>query len=329
MGGVLTGAGTRVNIQWESDFRSAESNPSPFVPGAGGTLDTAEAVNNITRITNFSKDVAAAMKAGAFEGAWSLSWDLTTPWWLRSIFGTPNTTDNGDGSHTHAYSLSSGDPDSFQILEGYETSTTAERALKGCVTGSARIEPSVDDDGGSRVTMEGFYAIEDTSTGVSLTSQDTIDEEVLNYADATLKRDGTAEALVQNATLDLSWEASRAIQTFGSRFATEYLVGLFSPTLDYSKLKTDAAALQDVYGGASATVVQEDIENSVSAELSLDNGKAAGSGINQHVYSLSGTYPESYGEDGIGQPTEAITENLSRPTTNVTVNVTNETATPP
>jgi len=331
MGGVATGADVRVNIQFEEpgNYRTLDTTREPFVPGANGTLDSAEAVNQITRITSFSEETAIELKAGPFDGAWSLSWDLTSPWYLEALFGPPSTTDNGDGSYTHTYDLSGNYPLPFQLFEGYETSTTAERQLEGCVPGTITVEPSTDDDGGSRVTMEGFYAYEETDTDVSLTSQDSVDESVLNYSDATLKVDGTAEAIVQNANLNMTWGASNAIQAFGSRFAIEYLVGSFEPELNYSKLKQDAAALQDVYGGASASVVQEDVTNKVSAELALDNGSAAGSGINKHVFSLSGTKPESYGEDGVGDPTAPITENLVRMLTDVSVDVTNETASPP
>lgn len=330
MGGVLTGADVRVNIQYEEpdNYRTLDSNRDPFVPGANGSLDTAEATNQITRITNFSKEVAVELKEGNFDGAWALSWDLSSPWYLESVFGAPNTTDNGDGSYTHTYDISNADPTPFQIFEGYETSTTAERVLKGCVPGSITVEPSTDDDGGSRVTMEGFYAIETADTGVSLTSQDDPGK-VLNYTDAELQVDGSAEAIMQSASLDLSWGATNAIQAFNSRFAIDYLVGSFEPMIDYSKLKQDAAALQDVYGGASATVVQEDLDNSVGTTMTFDNGSSAGSGINKHVFSATGTKPESYGEDGVGDPTSEIAENLNRMITDVTVDVTNETASPP
>jgi len=332
MGGVLTGGDVRVNIQYEEsdNYRTLDSTRDPFVPGANGTLDSAEAVNQITRITNFSKEVAIELKEGNFDGAWSLSWDLVSPWYLESVFGAPDTTDNGDGSYTHTYDITDSDPTPFQLFEGYETSTTAERVLKGCVPGSITVEPSTDDDGGSRVTMEGFYAIEETDTDVTLTDQDDPDGKVLNYTDAELTVDGTAEAIMQQASLNISWGASNAIQAFGSRFAIDYLVGSFEPMIDYSKLKTDAAALQDVYGGASATVVQEDLDNSVGTTLTFDNGDAAGSGINKHVFSLTGTKPESYDDsDGVGDATTAIAENLSRMALDCTVEVTNETASPP
>jgi hypothetical protein len=329
--GVLDGSEVRVNMQYEEagNYLTLDGTRSPFVPGSSGTLETAEATNNIVRITNFSKEVAVALKESNFDGAWSLSFGLTNPWWLESIYGSPSTTDNADGSYTHDYSLANGDARSFQIFEGYETSTKAERELQGCVTGRVAIEPSVTEDGETRVTMEGFYATEETNTGVTLTSQDGIDDDVLDYGDAALKRDGSTEALVQDATLELAWETAEVIRAFGSRVGVDFLLGLFTPSLDHSKIKQDADTLQDVYGGASATVVQESMDNSVSAELSFDNGVSAGSGINKHVYSLTSTLPNSYGEEGVGDANTALAESLNRPSTDAAASVTNETQSPP
>ena len=158
--GVLDGSEVRVNMQYEEagNYLTLDSTRDPFVPGSSGTLETAEATNNIVRITNFSEEVAVTLKESGFDGAWSLSFGLTNPWWLESIYGSPSTTDNADGSYTHDYSLANGDARSFQVFEGYETSTKAERKLQGCVTGRVSIEPSVTEDGETRVTMEGFYA---------------------------------------------------------------------------------------------------------------------------------------------------------------------------
>lgn len=326
--GVATGADTRVNLQFEEsgNYTTLDSSRSPFVPGGSGSLDTAQAANRIVRITNFSKDVAVALEESNFEGAFAMSWVLTNPWWLEGIFGSPTTVDNSDGSWTHTYSL--GSPLPFYIFEGYETSTTAERELKGCVPRGVQLQPEVGEDGGTRVTMDGFYATEETNTSVTLTSQDGLDDDVLDYADATLKRDGSAEALVQSATLSYGWRTAEPIYTFGQRTATDFVAGLLTPTLEYAKLKQDAATLQDVYGGASATTVQGDVTNKVSCELAWDNGAAAGSGINKHVYSLSTTAPASY-DDGGFSPASAITEQLNRTVTDVTVDVTNETSAAP
>lgn len=326
MGGVLTGAGTRVNLQWEQSYGTAESSPSPFVPGASATLDTAEATNNGTRITLPASKITVQIEEGTFDGAWAISGLLSDPWIFRSIYGSPSTTDNGDGTYTHTYSL--GEPDSFQILEGYETSQTDERTLKGCVTARFAVDPTVDQGEGAPFVMEGFYAgADDLDTSATLTGQDQFDENPLDYGDATLKVGGSAESIVQDASLELAWDPIEPIDAFGSRFAVDFVAGLFTPTVDYSKIKQDSDSLQDVYGGS--TSMQEDIENTKSFQLDFDNGKAAGSGKSRILFDAGVTFPEGYDEDGVGEPRSPITENLNRMIENVDVKATNETSSPP
>lgn len=321
---VLTGGETRVNTQWESAYKTLDGTASPFVPLANGSLDTAEATNNGTRATLPGSNVAVSIEPGTFDGAWALSGWLVDPWLLRSVYGAPTTVDNLDGSYTHTYSL--GEPDSFQLFEGYETSTTAERALKGCVTARVGVDPTVGQGAGIPATFEGFYATEDVSTAVTLKTQDTTDADLLHYGDLTLKRGGVAEAIVQNATLDLAWDPIEPIQAFGSRFALDFMAGLFTPTINYTQIKQDADALQDVYGGS--TSMQEDIPTA-KVELNADNGVAAGSGINQLNFEGSGSsFPESYG-DAAGNPRNPIEENLNRLITDIDVKATNEVATAP
>jgi len=324
--GVPTGADTRLNIQYEdtSSYKSADSNRDPFVPGANTTLDRREATNNGTRITLPASKTTVAIEPGTFEGAWAISGALTNPWLFESIYGAPNTTDNADGSYTHAYS--NVDVASFQTLIGYETSTTAESTLQGCVPARLVLDPTVGEDGVVPFTWEGFYAVEDTTTGGSLTSQDTLDEDTFDYGDARLDVDGTTQAIVQDASLELAINPIEAIQGFGSRFAIDYLSGLFEPTIDYTKIKQDSKSLQRVYGGA--TTMQEDVADDDPLTLDFDNGVSAGNGINQITLNGSGGFPESYSDSG-GDPRQAIEEELNDMLQGVSADATNETATPP
>lgn len=323
---VLTGAGTRVNVQWESTYKTLDGTASPFVPGANCRLATAQATNNGTRITLPASQVAVDIEEGTFDGAWALEGVLTNPWLFQSIYGAPSTVDNGDGTFTHTYSL--GGPDSFHILEGYETSQNDERKLQGCVTARWACDPTVDAGEGTPWVAEGFYATESVVEATTLTSQDTLDEDPLDYGDATLSLGGAAESIVQNASLELAWDPIEPIQAFSSRFALDFVAGLFTPTVQYSKIKQDDASLTDTYGGS--TSMQEDIENQSKFELDFDNGIAAGSGKNRILFEGSGdSFPESYDEDGPGNPRQAILENLNRLIENIDVKATNETSSPP
>lgn len=327
MGGVLTGGKTRVNIQFEDpdNYGSVDSNRDPFVPGANATLDTREATNNGRRITLPASRKSVAIKAGSFDGAWSISGALTNPWIYEALLGSPSTTDNGDGTYTHTYDL--GDPVPFQILEGYELSTTAEATLEGCLPARIAVNPSVGEDGVVPFTAEGFYRKETLQSSVSLTSQDTLDNDPWDYADARLDVDTTTQAIVQNASVELAVNPLEAVQEFGSRFPSYYLAGLYEPALNHGKLKADTNAQQRIYGGS--TSMQEDVPDDTTFTMEFDNGAAAGSGQNMITYNGSGGFGESYGEDGPGNPRAAIQENLQYSLQDVQVVATNETQSPP
>ena len=319
---VPTGATTRVNVQFEDNgYNQDPSTSTPFVPGANAQLTTAEATNNGTRIWLPASNTAVDIKAGAFDGAWALQWALTSPWMFGAIKGAPTTVDNGDGTYTHTFD---GEPDSFQIIEGYETSGK-ERTITGCVPARASIEPAVR-EATVTCTMEGFYATEGYATPASLTGQASLSEDTLDYGDAVLNLAGTAQAIMQRATLSLEWPNLGDIQGWGSRFPIDYVVGNFEPTIDYSKIKVDDAPLNDVYGGS--TSMQEDVENAKTLGMAFDNGKT-GAEMNQISFDGVGSFPESYNESTPGDVQSAIEENLNRLIRDVDVVATNGTATAP
>jgi len=323
---VATGADTTVYWIRESDYKIAASDPTPHNFGANGQLTTREAVNNGTRIYLPYSRQAVDIKAGTFEGSFAVDFALTNPWFFELLMGPPDTTDNGDGTHTHTFSM--GEPTSFQLIEGYELAAGNDEAgLQGCVPATFTADPSVGQDGVVPCVLEGFYGGEGVDEDVTLTDQPSLSETPLDYGDARLDIDGTTQNIVQDASLSLTLDPLEAIQGFGSRFPIAYLAGAFTPSLDYSKIKQDTDAQQQVYGGSTST--QESVPNDAPLTLDFDNGQSAGSGMNQITFNGSGDFPESYGEEGPGDPTSAITENLSRMLQNVTVDATNETASPP
>lgn len=324
---VIDGGDVRVWILWEDNgYTNSPNDSTPKVPGANARLDTNEATNNGTRVTLPASRTSVTIRPGTFDGAWALSWRLTNPWMFRAIRGSPSTVDNGDGTYTHTYD---GTPDPFRIYEGYEPySDDDERALIGCVARQMTIGPAVGDDDGTQVTMEGFYAKDGLDSPGTLTTQPTLDQEVLGYEDATLDLDGTPQTIMQEASLRLQWPDLEDIVGWGSRFPIDWKAGMFEPDIDYTKIKVGQEPIKRVYGG-STTSIEEDVDNQQPLAMTLDNGTAAGSG--QQIVALNGTgsFPESYGEPGVGNPRSRIDENISELLENVTIDATNETSAAP
>lgn len=325
MTGGITGAQQRLHFLWEDNgYGSSPNDSTAKIFGHDAVLTTSEATNNGTRIRLPASETAVVIKEGSFDGAWAVTFALSTPWWLRTLYGAPSTTDNSDGSYTHTYS--GVDPTPIRILVGYEP-TTDVRTLKGCVPTQASIDPTVDENT-TAVTLEGFYQTEEVTSPGSLTTQPTPADEPLDYGDADLKVAGTSRAIVQNASLTLPLNTTTGIRGFGSRFFIDYVdEGSFDPELSYTEVDDDTDSLDEIYGGS--TSMQEDIADDDAVTLSWDNGNAAGSGINQITANATGTFPESFAETGTGDPTSRIEEELGRLITDVTFDATNETATAP
>lgn len=326
--GVSAGHETRVNILWEDNgFAQSPADSTPKNAGADVQLGTAEGSNAVQRVFMPSQRTAIDSIAMYFEGSFSLEFSVTNPWWIRTVLGSPTTTANdpdGDGvneSYTHTYSGDSAY--SFQIIEGMEQAGV-ERLLKGCVVTQVSIEVSTEAE--VRVTLRGAYA-DEADPSQALTSQTMPDHKPFTYSDAQITVSGVTEAYVQSISISIATNVS-LIREMGSRIAIDFNPKQLEPDIDFGKIHDGTTDnLESVYGGA--TSVQEDVENHVTVEVTLDNGKADGNGINKLVWTLSGTLPESYGQSGIGDPRADLEESISRIGLDIDAEATNETQTAP
>lgn len=309
-----------VHFLWEDNgYTQSPTDSTPKTPGYDAQFTTAEATNNGQRIYLPHSRTAVDIKEGVFDGSWAVQFDLSDPWWLRACFGAPSTSGSGP-TYDHVYD---GTPDPLRWVIGYPDTTT-ERVLTGCVAARASVQPTVG-EAVAQVVLEGFYASEESNSPGSLTTQPTPDYDVLNYVDARLDLDGTEQTIMQDASLELVLNTA-AIRGWTSRFPIDYSVANFEPALDYSKLRDASdAARENVYGGSSS--MQEDIPTD-PVTLDFDNGET-GSSTNQVTFSATGTFPESYGESGIGDVTQLTTEELNRMIGDVSVTATNGTSSAP
>lgn len=319
--GVAAGHETRANIYWEDNgFAQSPNDSEPKTPGADVQVGTAEGSNAVQRVFMPGQRTAIDLIAMVFEGSFSLEFSVTNPWWIKTILGDPSTTDNGDGTHTHDFTGTS--PTSFQIVEGLEQGSS-ERLLKGCVVTQGSVEISTEQE--ARVSLRGAYADEETDVPDSLTAQTTPDHKPMTYADASISVGGETEGYVQSITLDFAANVD-LIREMGSRVAVDFNPKQFEPDVQFGKIYDgDTSNIEEMYGGE--TSVQEDVENTVAVEVTLDNGSGAGSGMNQIVWTLSGTLTDSYGQSGIGDPRADLEETVSRVGLNMDASATNETAT--
>lgn len=319
-----TGAHTHVNLLWEDNgFASAPNDSDHKNPGHNTQLRTAEGNNQVREVLQPGTKVPVDLIENTFDGQWSMEFTLADPWWMRAVFGAPTQTDNGDGSYTYTYDGTT--PDSMRIIEGYVNSGD-ERVVKGAVTTQVQVRCAVDDD--ATITLRGPYAREEKKTPASLTAQAAPDHRAMTYAQGELQLAGATKKLVQDVTLTVPLNA-QLVNELGTRFGVDFFTASRVPEVEVNEFKDAGGtdSLTDFYGGAATQ--QETMENESSMTLTFTNGKAAGSGINEMIYNITGSLTDRYSEDGIGDPERPLSERATRMAQDIDATATNEIATAP
>lgn len=320
--GVGAGHDTRLYLLWEDNGFASSSNDSENKPlGWNVQMTTAEGSNALRRIFMPGSRTAVDQIAMLFEGSFSVQFTLSDPWYLDAILGSSTQTDNSDGSYT--YNWTNADPQSFQLVEGHVESGK-ERVLKGCVVTRMTIDASIEEE--AQVTLEGAYADEEIRDPGALPNQPTPSHDPLTYVEGAVIIDKTTEGYVQSMTLTVEANVDM-IREMGSRFPIDFNDKVLTPSVDFSALHDgDEANLESFYGtNAPSSPAEDPVDgNKVSLEMSFDNGKTAGNGINKHTYAVTGTATDTFGEGGIGDPRADLEETVNRAGEDLDVYITNE-----
>lgn len=308
---VAAGHEVRASYVWEDDGSGnpdfATSSPDdtddkPF--GSDPTFDSMEGSNQAVRVFDPNDRKAREAIEQMFDGSWSITFNLTNPWFIRAVIDNNVSTSGSSAPYTHTID---GDvPYPMRITVGNEE-TGNERTLKGCVVASCSIEQSVGEI--AQITLDGAYADEDVDTPASLKAQPAVNERPLHFAQASLARDGSTLSLIQSASLDIENNID-LIGELGSRVNVAYSPKVMNIDLTYGDIVEDDTELKRQYGGSSATSPQTTVENSVSAKLSWDNGKSGGD-KNALDLILSGVTPDGYSRSGQGDPEADLEGELS------------------
>jgi hypothetical protein len=326
--GVSAGHQTTLSYLWEDSFGvgpSSISDSTHKLPGADPTVGTTEGSNAVRRVFRPAKRAAIDQIAMLFEGSFSLSFSLTNPWWLRTLLGAPTPSGSGP-DYTYDYGLSQdGEPDTMQIYEGHEQSGKA-RVLQGCMVTSATIDTAVEEE--ASVTLNGAYA--DETIQSSIPTQPTKEVDPLTFAEGSISVGGTTEKYVQSMTLDLQ-NTIDPVREMGTRFFIDYNPKTIEPSVDFGNIfDGDHDQLEQLFGGSGETSPLEDADdNDAAVEMTFDNGKTAGQGVNNGTFTISGTLVNSYDEGGIGDPRADLEETINRSGLEPSVSWTNETSTAP
>lgn len=332
-----TGAHTELWYYWEED---ASGNPDfatdstddtdskPF--GGNATLSQFEGSNNAVDVFEPNSREMAQLIAQAFDGAATIDFEWTNPWWLQAVISkVTNTTDNGDGTFTHEFN---GDiPMPIKIYAGYDSRAVADgndpgyRILDGFVAQSATTDVSV--EGNAEVSLNGAYVNEEWVTQASLDGQPPLQHDVLTFAEAMLSLDSSTLSLVQDASVEIN-NNTDIIREIGTRFGVDYSPKARVPSVEFTKIREDNSQVEDMYGSQAATSVEQNVNSNDPMTYTVDNGSSAGSGQNKVDISMDGAFPESVGTQNLGDPQEDLQESINRRLRTVDATATNEVSQP-
>jgi hypothetical protein len=309
---AATGADTRALFVWEDDssgdidFATASPDDSTYkIFGDDLVVNDAEMDNDPVDLFDPASREAAKRIAQMFSGTWGVEFALSAPWFWKGVVADVSTS--GSGPYDHTYSGST--PYPMRLILGVEP-TGNERLLKGCVVSDCSVETS--DSGVVTVSLTGAYADEEEDTpGVgSLQSQVSTDFDVLTFADGTLTFDSTTYSLVQNVSISISNNVDM-IPELGSRIAADYSPKIRRTSIDWGKIVENDSQILTTYGGSSPSSPQTrvDGDDEFGGSLTFDNGKT-GADQNKQVINFSGTFPDTYGRDGTGDPSADYLENM-------------------
>lgn len=313
-----TGATTPVWFRWEdSGFGAAPADGTNKAFGPNATLDNDEGSNNAVRVLAPDTKEAADIIEQNFSGSFTVSFTLADPWWLRAIFGAPATS--GTGPYTHTFDGTT--PSSLAITEGFRDSGN-ERVLRGCILADVTISSPVPEL--VQVELTGAYADEEKLSPASIAAQPTPTYRALKYSEARLDLDGVKVAYVQDATITITLN-SNLIDALDSRTAVDFWTGVREIDLDYSTIKhgQNETELEQFYGGS--TTVQDAV--TTAAPLTVEFTSAVDAST--ITCNLGGGFPNTTSFENMGNPQEAIEQNLTRWVESITVDAVNDTATAP
>lgn len=274
-----------------------DTDAKPF--GANATLDTREGSHNAVRVFNPQSREAAQIIEQNFSGSFTVSFELTNPWWLGAVISPATSSGvdtDGDGTADYyEHTFDGDDPRSMRLISPVEG--VGEEALKGCVVASASI--SADVPGNPQINLNGAYASEEIlEEGSTSETQPQLAERALTHRQATLTVAGGSQSRIQSVSADIE-NNTDLVDELGASEPVDYSPKKREPSVDYTDIVQDQSEQKRFYGDSAATSPQTSIDNDVEIRLKFDNGKT-GTDKNTLELILGGSFPDTYSRDGVG-----------------------------
>lgn len=283
----------------DNGFNSSPNDDEYKLWGGSATMDTWEGSHQAKRVFN-ADEYAAEIVKQVFDGAWSITCNLTQPpWWIATVFGQPGSGSLVSGSlYDYTYNLTdSNNPTSLRIYNPTDGFSNYEM-LGGCVVSSITIDQSQPNS--PECTITGAYAAEPTNQGSPSVTIPDFEESTFINRDATLDIDGTTVARVQGLQVTLEANVELANEV-GSASAVDFIPQQFTPSIQFDHI---------VHTGQSNDFLDR-FRNETQSDITLtfDNGQ---SGDSQYAvdFVVENQFPNQWNESGRNDPEAQLIEEL-------------------
>lgn len=252
-----------------SGFTLQTSNNKVF--GENVTIRNVDIKNNLKRLFRLGTRNAVGEFPNKFEGALSVEFDISDPWFLQGVLG--GYTVSGTGPYTHTFSETN-KPPSLTIVNGISGFI---RTYGGAIIADCRITDAVGDDP-AKGTLTIVYATDSLTSGN--TTQIAPVDGVYPFSMGTLQYP-TGSGVAQTESFELTITNNAALKwSLGSRIASRYdhrqrtyditTTNFFDTPLDY---------VRKAYGGVGSTPAMSGgsliISGEVGCSLMMDNGQVS------------------------------------------------------
>ena len=306
-----------VNYGFEPSFNTAPSSPVFKAFGGNATLDTFEGSHEAVRVFNAGRTAAQIIEQ-VFDGAWSVTHEITTPmWYLAGIYGQPSTSNPAGSQYVHTYSLANdNDPVSLRLYlptDGFNE----YKYIPGAVVASVSIDQS--QPGNPEVTVQGAYADEpDTDNTLDPVTPD-FQQSTFTNCDGEVQVDGTTAARVQNATVNLEAN-TEMVSEIGACAQVDFTPRAFNPEWTHDKILWVGQQVDNFQRFKDA--------NQVTGTLAFDNGET-GDAQYRTQFDVLDSFPNSWSESGRNDPDADLTEELQEMGEDAEVEITVDVSDPP
>lgn len=322
---MSTKAGHHGDVLYKFEDAGFDTSPSDTtfkIFGSNATLDTYEGSHEAVRVFNADRKAAQIIRQ-VFDGAWSITGELSEPpWWLSGVWGQPTTTGmdtDGDGVNDlweHKYSLGDGnDPETLRLYTPTDGFSEVE-TLSGCAVASFSVDQTQPNN--PEFTITGAYAREPFRQAISPTIP-ALSESTFSNRKAELTVGGSTVGRAQNAGLDVQ-TGTELVGEIGSGQAVDFTPKTFAPDPTWDKI---------LFEGQTVDALQRFLDaTSTALSLVYDNGET---GSNQYIvdFDVIDSFPNQWSESGRNDPEADLMDELQEMGEDATCTVTVDQSAPP